>query len=105
MQPIHTLIIPTLACALAAPVHAAGGSSNDPADTTHSSQGYKYDRSMNAGGRAGGSTVPRGAEPAAPDKTSKDSSGYHYDKSMNAGGYAGGSTVPREPKPKERGVN
>jgi hypothetical protein len=102
MKPIHTLIVLPLAAAFAAaPVFAA-----DKNDTSNSSNGYKYDRSMNAGGVAGGSTVPRGAEQPN-DKTTKktQSDGYAYDKSLNAGGVAGGSTVPREPKAKDRAVN
>jgi len=107
MHSIHFRIATsTLALALAAPVLAASdsgpgagatGSANNAEDLRNSSSGYKYDRSMNAGGRAGGSTVPRDAASgrAADHTTSGSSSGYKYDHSMNAGGRAGGSTVPR----------
>jgi hypothetical protein len=102
MKPIHSLILlPLVAAFAAAPVIAA-----DSNDTTNSSEGYKYNRSMNSGGVAGGSTVPRGAEQPTDKSVKKtESDGYAYDKSLNAGGRAGGSTVPREPKTKERAVN
>jgi len=100
------LLLPALAFALAAPVYAgsdsgpgagATGSNANAEDLRNSSHGYKYDHSMNAGGRAGGSTVPRGMRASSRDADhSHSSSGYKYDRSMNSGGRAGGSTVPRE---------
>lgn len=101
MKRIHALLaLPAFTLALAAPVYAAtdsgpgAGGTDTSRQAERSSHGYKYDRSLNAGGRAGGSTVPRGAEQPyePPAKTSR---GYEYDRSMNAGGAGGGSTVPR----------
>ncbi|MDB5804961.1 MAG: hypothetical protein JWN73_2283 [Betaproteobacteria bacterium] len=99
------IALSTLALLLAAPVFAATdsgpgagatGSNANAEDLRRSSNGYKYDHSMNAGGRAGGSTVSRGMNSGA--SASNESNGYKYDHSMNAGGRAGGSTVPRDMK-------
>lgn len=99
------IALSAMALAFAAPVFAATdsgpgagatGSNANAEDLRKSSNGYKYDHSMNAGGRAGGSTVPRGMASGKADTSKSNSSqGYKYDHSMNAAGRAGGSTVPR----------
>jgi hypothetical protein len=106
----HTRIaLAALALALAAPLAGAqsnvspdsgttgGAASGDSAAapmSQRSSHGYKYDYSLNAGGRAGGSTVPRDLR-EAPHTAQNSGEDYKVGQSNSVGGRAGGSTAPQ----------